>query len=334
MKKNNFKKSMVVYVLILLFAVFIVNEFTGVFKSEKEVIINIPNGASVSTLGSLLKDNKLISSEILFKVYSKTQDGIIKSGSHTFTSRSYSELYKTACENSTDDQIRLTITEGMEFYKIAELIEEKGLASYDDVLKEAKLSNFDYWFLKDITPRKYELEGYIYPDTYIVSKGQTVHEILDCMLSNFDNKFDAKMKKRAEEINMSVDEIITLASIVEREAASKDELDLVAGVFYNRINKKGESVGLLESCATVQYILEERKEVLSVADTNIKSAYNTYVVKGLPIGPIASPGLNAINAALYPKKSDYLYFVADGSGKHLFSETFSEHQSNMRKVGL
>ena len=334
MKKVNFKKGIIIYLLFFVLIIFFVNEFTGVFKSKKEISINIPKGTTITQLGEILKDNKLISSKILFKIFSKTQDGVIKSGNHTFINKGYASLYKAACENATDDLVKLTIPEGLEFYRIAEIIEKNGLATYEEVLNEAKIKNFDYWFLQDLPSRQYELEGYLYPDTYIFSKGQTVHEILDVMLSNFDKKFNDEMKLRVQEIGMSTDEIITLASIVEREAAAKEELDLIAGVFYNRINKKGESTGLLESCATVQYILEERKAVLDVSDTQIKSSYNTYVVKGLPLGPIASPGLAAIKAALYPEESDYLYFVADGSGKHIFSKTFNEHKINMRKVGL
>lgn len=334
MKKGKIKLKTIVIAVILIMAVLIFSEISGVFKSKTEVTVDIPEGAGVSQFCDVLKENKLISSKLLFKMYAKTQDGVIKSGKHIFAEKSYSALYESACQNSIDDKVSITVTEGMEFYQIAKLISDKGFATYDEVLKEAKISNFDYWFLKDIPARKYELEGYLYPDTYIFSKGQSVHEILDYMLYNFEQKFDEKMKKRAQELNMTVDEIITLASVVEREAAAEEEFDLVAGVFYNRLNKKGESTGKLESCATVQYILEERKEVLDIADTRIKSSYNTYIVEGLPLGPIASPGIRAINAALYPKESDYLFFVADGTGKHIFSKTFKEHENNMRKVGL
>jgi len=105
-------------------------------------------------------------------------------------------------------------------------------------------------------------------------------------------------------------------------------------VFYNRINKVGEANGYLESCATVQYILKERKPVLSVKDTKIDSLYNTYMYPGLPAGPIASPGLHAINAALYPESTDYLYFVADGNGTHYFAKDYQTHIKNMKKAGL
>lgn len=128
---------------------------------------------------------------------------------------------------------------------------------------------------------------------------------------------------------MSLDDIIVLASVIEREAAGDEDRGKVASVFVNRINSGMN----LESCATVQYILKERKNVLSVEDTKIDSPYNTYMYSGLPIGPIASPGTKAIEAALYPEQTNYMYFlaVADGSGT-LFSETFEEHLENQRKI--
>ena len=214
------------------------------------------------------------------------------------------------------------------------MLESKGLLSADEFYNAAKIENFDYWFLKDIKKRKMELEGYLFPDTYEFSYEESAESIIRKMLDNFDAKFTEDMKKRTKELKLSVDELITMASVVEREAASKDELPLVAGVFYNRLDSSRESVGFLQSCATVQYILSERKPVLSLADTKIKSPYNTYINKGLPIGPIASPGLNCINAALYPKDTDYLYFCADGNGKHYFAKTASGHQENMKKAGL
>jgi UPF0755 protein len=141
------------------------------------------------------------------------------------------------------------------------------------------------------------------------------------MLKEFDEQVTDEMRARAKEMNMSLDDIITLASIIERETDSDAERAKVAGVFYNRIDEDMK----LQSCATVQYILGERKPVLSVADTQIQSPYNTYLNAGLPLGPIANPGIDCINAALYPEDTAYLYFVAGEDGKHIFSRTYEEH---------
>lgn len=333
MKKFSSRKINFVLISVIVLSVIILVEFTGILRTKKEVAVEIPEGTAVSSLAGILKENKLIGSEFLFKMYCKTQNGILQSGVHKYRIKSYSSLFSTSCEN-TSTGITVTVTEGMEFDEIAKLLESKGLGNYDDFVSEAKIDKFDYWFLKGLPKREFELEGYLYPDTYSFSKSQSQHEILDIMLKNFDNKFDDSMRKQAESMGKSVDEIITLASIVEREAAAKSEFDIVAGIFYNRINKVGESKGYLESCATVQYILKERKSVLSVSDTKIDSPYNTYKYQGLPVGPIASPGLVAIKAALHPKKTKYLYFVAKGDGTHLFAETYDKHKENIKKVGL
>lgn len=127
----------------------------------------------------------------------------------------------------------------------------------------------------------------------------------------------------------SLDEIVTMASLVEREAANDSERGKVASVFYNRL-EKGMT---LSSCATVQYILKERKTILSTSDTKIKSDYNTYINKGLPVGPIASPGEKSVRAALYPEKTDYLYFAAKADGSaNVFSKTGEEHMETVKRL--
>ena len=127
-----------------------------------------------------------------------------------------------------------------------------------------------------------------------------------------------------------MDEVITFASVMEREAANDDDRPVVASVFANRLSNN--AYGYLQSCATVQYVLEERKSVLSIADTKIDSPYNTYMYQGLTPGPIANPGLAAIEAAMNPATSDYLFFVAKNDGSHLFGRTYQEHLNNIEAV--
>ena len=146
-------------------------------------------------------------------------------------------------------------------------------------------------------------------------------EIIDAFLAAFDAQFTGEFNARAKAIGKTVDEIVTMASIVERESNTSEDRNKIAGVFYNRLEQNMR----LQSCATVQYILKERKEKLSTNDTQIKSPYNTYINNGLPIGPIASPGTECIRAALYPEKTDALYFVLGSDGKHVFSAEYDEH---------
>lgn len=330
---NKIKIVGIIVVLVVIFL--LLTEITGAFRTKHSVMIDIPKGSSGTEIINLLEQNNVVGSKTLFKIYSKRHSVHFKAGKHIFDKKSYGQIIKTLKADGIVDSIRVTIPEGYEQREIALLMQEKGLCTKEEFLSEAKTANFpQYWFLKDIPQRKYELEGYLFPDTYDFTYVEGAKSIINKMLSNFENKITDEMRSKAKKLDMSFDDIITMASVVEREAASGGEYPLVAGVFYNRIKSVGETNGLMQSCATVQYILEERKSVLSLADTKINSPYNTYINKGLPIGPIASPGIETINAALYPEKTDYLYFVADGKGTHYFAKTHNEHLNNMRKAGL
>ena len=194
-------------------------------------------------------------------------------------------------------------------------------------MREVETGNFDYDFVKNIPARENRLEGYLYPDTYSFTGNESEHEIITVMLDNFNKKVIPVYEQSG--VAQSLDEIIKLASVIEREAAGEDDRAKVASVFVNRINKGMK----LESCATVQYILKERKSVLSNEDTLIDSTYNTYMYAGLPIGPIASPGIKSIEAAISPAQTNYMYFLAnaDGSGS-VFSETYEEHLQKQREI--
>lgn len=318
-------------ILLILFFV----EISGMFKNTETVSFNIPEGSGVSYVAQKLKDEKIIGSKWMFLVYSYPDRKDIKAGIHTISKKSYRNIKEKIVSPPKIKTARVTIPEGYEEREIAHLLSEKGLCSEKEFFNEAKIENYqEYWFLNGLDKRKYELEGYLFPDTYEFSYEEGVHSIINKMLKNFESKITEKMKNDAQKSGYSFDQIITMASIVEREAASDEEYSRVAGVFYNRLNEKNEINGYLQSCATVQYILEQRKKVLTVEDTKINSEYNTYKYKGLPPGPISSCGLKTINAAIYPEKTDYLYFVADGNGKHYFAKTYAQHQENMKKAGL
>ena len=325
------------YVLLVigLIVLLLLSEVTGLFKSKVSINISIPYGSSLTQITDMLKEEKLIGSKFLFRIFASGKADSFKAGDHKINSHNYFSIIKELQEIPEAVGITVTIPEGYEQREIALLLEKNNICSAEEFNRKAKASNFtEYWFLQNIPKREYELEGYLFPDTYIFGSAETVESIIRKMLNNFNNKISEDMKIRAEEMKVSFDDIIIMASIIEREAASDNEYKKVSGVFYNRMKPNPETAGFLQSCATVQYILKERKDVLSLADTTIDSPYNTYKYKGLPTGPIASPGLKTINAALYPENTDYLYFVADGNGKHYFAVTYEDHQNNMRKAGF
>jgi len=184
--------------------------------------------------------------------------------------------------------------------------------------------------------RENKLEGYLFPDTYFFDPKAGERAIIEKFLDNFDAKFKPEFYERAKELNMTVDEVIILASIIERETALPEERPIVSSVFHNRLKSSDPNLKKLESCATVQYVLYKTqgkmKEKLSDEDTKIDHPYNTYLYEGLPPGPICCPGLASIEAALYPdEESEYLYFVAKGDGSHEFSRTLAEHLEAVKK---
>ena len=177
----------------------------------------------------------------------------------------------------------------------------------------------------------YVLEGYLFPETYQLYADSRVEEYLMAMLSQMEKIFDDDAhRNQLTDRGLTMHEILTMASIVEREAVVDHERVLIAGVFYNRLRVNRA----LESCATVQYALGETKEVLLFTDLHVDSLYNTYIHPGLPPGPIAAPGKASILAALYPEDSDYYYFnfKYDGTGEHYFSKTLQEHNTNVSKA--
>jgi len=167
------------------------------------------------------------------------------------------------------------------------------------------------------------LEGFLFPNTYMIEKDWTQKEIIDMLLSEFNKVWSEKYQQRADELGKSVKEVVTMASMVEKEAKVANERPLIASVFYNRVNINMK----LQSCATVQFILGVAKYPLLYSDLEIDSPYNTYIYYGLPPGPIASPGEASLTASLYPDDSDYLYFRAQKDGSHRFSRTLEEHDT-------
>ena len=172
------------------------------------------------------------------------------------------------------------------------------------------------------------LEGYLFPETYFFSMESDEEAVIRRLVKQFHQFMNDDALARLDTIGLSIHQMVTLASIVEREAQDADERPLIAGVFLRRLSLNRR----LESCATVEYALGVHKKRLTNADLRVKSPFNTYRHRGLPPAPIGSPGKAALIASLYPKKTEYLYFVARGDGTHIFSRTNVEHEAAKRQV--
>lgn len=315
--------SVILIVILLVCAMTALTDFIG--TGGEEVKVYIPVGSATTDIARILADKGVVRFPLLFRLYIRGHAADLKAGMHDMsTSMGYGKALTELKRNVPDtDLINVLIPEGYELREIAQTLEQNGIVSQTEFMDAAQNHNFDYDFLRDADKSSVRLEGYLFPATYELKQGTDAVTVIKTMLDAFDQVFTEEYEKRAKELNMSVHEVITLASIIEREAAKGSERAMVSSVFHNRLN-----IGMsLQSCASVQYILKERKPVLSVADTKIDSPYNTYQNPGLPPGPIASPGEECIKAALYPDDTDYLFFVADGTGGHTFSKTFEEHQA-------
>ncbi len=301
-------------------------------KPDKEYLVEIPAGAGSSIVAEILYDQEIIAFPRVFKVYAHmiSATSCQKGRYIVDTGMSYKEiLHKLAGAPDAGDigAKKVVIPEGYELWQMIDLLVENGFGDKDVFYQEVENGVFEQPFVAEIPQRPNRLEGYLYPDTYLFSPEETEHEILSRMLDTFAEKILPVYENSGT--GKSLDEVIVMASVVEREAANDEERPDVASVFYNRLK-----IGMkLESCATVQYILKERKDVLSNQDTMIDSPYNTYRYEGLPLGPIASPGLSSVEAVLRPTVTNYLYFVAkaDGSG-NLFSETFEAHNQKIAET--
>ena len=249
---------------------------------------------------------------------------------------SYSRILSLVAESDykVRDSVRITIPEGYTVDEILDLLIENGVGERDKYIDAIQNYEYDYRFVKalDDAPQKdgrtYRLEGYLFPDTYDFFTDESEISVINKLLSNFDAKMENVYYERADELGMSVDDVIIIASIIEKEARLASDLPIMSSVFHNRLDK-----GMyLNSDATVMYALPERKKSLSSADLETDSPYNTYKRIGLTPGAISNPGIEAINAAFYPDKTDYYYFFSLKDGSTVYSVNYDQHTSKLNKA--
>lgn len=315
--------AVIVLACLMVFNLYISNEGKAIDPNNTELVtITIPTGTGTGGIANILMNNYLIDNVNVFKLQSKSKgfDGKFKAGEYALSpSMSMNEMMEILVTGNVKT-MRFTIPEGYDIKRTIEKLSSQGLINPDVFANEIESGIFDYDFLRDAPAGANRLEGYLFPETYDIYTTATEHQIIDKLLSQFNKEFIEEYYHRAEELGMNINEVITLASIIEREARVPEDRPIISSVFHNRLD-----IGMpLQSCATVQYILGEQKPVLSTKDTQIKSSYNTYLNSGLPPGPIASPGADSIYAALYPADTDYIYFLAKGDGSHVFSITYDQ----------
>lgn len=336
-KINKTKRNMVLLttliLLILMVGWLIINSLFGPYnpKDTKFYNVSIKPGVSTSTIAQILVKEQIIGNPSIFEIYVrlKNLDGKLKAGDYTLSpSMSVEEIVKKLLKGQIMTY-KFTIPEGYTLKEIAETLKNKGLIDEKEfwrVVEEADFSDFE--FTKDLPKNERRLEGYLFPDTYIVPKGISEKEIIHLMLERFAEIYAQLPPNRT---SLTPREVVILASMVELESAVDKDRTLIASVFLNRLE-----IGMKLDCdATLQYIFPERKKRVLYSDLEIDSPYNTYKYKGLPPGPIGSPGKASLEAVHQPAETNYLYFVArkDGSGEHVFASTHKQHINNKRKLG-
>ena len=300
-------------------------------RSADRVVIDVPHGASTSDIAARLKGAGLIRSRSVFRlmVSLRRADGHLRAGEYQFgPNMPMAEILARIIRGQVVTY-PFTIPEGYTVAQIAGLLVRKGFADparLDAILKDATVP-FAYAVKNKVIKQPYE--GYFFPDTYQYYKGMTEDVLVAAMLHRFEANFGPDLQARAAELKMTVPEVVTLASIIEREARVTEERPLISAVYHNRL-KLGMK---LDADPTVRYALDRPGDIVTFKDLEVNSPYNTYKNAGLPPGPIASPGLASLKAALYPADAPYLYFVAknDGTGAHEFSRTLAEHLRAIQK---
>ena len=321
------------------------NDMYAFVKSDEQIEIEIPEYATVEEISTLLGDSGVIKYPNLMIIYSKLkkidETYNFKAGIYTVNGMmNYDELLLAFVEKPSTETVRITIPEGYTVDEMITLFTEKGIGTRQGFIDVINNYDFDYDFVRAIDMsanpgRIYRLEGYLYPDTYdfYVSSKESV--VINKMLRRFDQIYSDSLKAKADEMGLTTDQVMNLASLIEKEGRYSADYEMISSVFHNRLNNPAK-YPKLESDATIMYAIQvrdgERKSFLTKEDLEYDTPYNSYLYDGLPPGPIANPGYEAITCALYPAKSSYYFFVSDNYGNTYYGKTLAEHNQNRVKV--
>jgi UPF0755 protein len=311
---------------------------TAIFQTARTVsngiVFILTKNETAHSVALRLKENGIIDNPAKFILWAKllNYERKLKKGKYNLTQGIDELAALKILVESAKAEILVTIPEGKTMEQTANILEEHNICSKKDFLTQAQ----DKTFLTKIGIKGKSAEGYLFPDSYEFEISSEPKEVLTRMIKQFFSVFNSLQQmdsasytyeEAKRKIALSDREVVILASIVEAEALLNAERPIIASVFLNRLKRRLP----LQSCATVEYILKERKLRLSIQDLSIDSPYNTYLHPGLPPGPICNPGRNSIKAVLFPAKTDYLFFVSRGDGSHYFSKTGREHQAAIRR---
>jgi UPF0755 protein len=321
----------VVIILIIAMGLYRISSSLSVTQNATYKEITIPENSSTEEIASILYKNSIIKSKTYFLFEEKIlhKDKKIQSGDFVIPEHiSLSELSNILARYGKDANIvKITIPEGYSNEQIAQLLNKNNLAAGKDFLSKVQNWTGDsYWFLNGIPQNSHKLDGFLFPSTYFFDKNESSNQIINTMLDQFNVEI-SPYKSYIVQNNYNPRNLITIASLIEKEAQKDVDRPKISSVIYNRLNK-----GMpLQIDATILYVIGH-KNTLYNKDLTVKSPYNTYINKGLPPSPICNPGIKSIKAAIYPDKTDYLYYVLDKqTDQHVFASTYKEHLANIKK---
>lgn len=340
-QKNGGCAGTVVYVIAVLgisivlslVAIFVANDVFAFVADDAPIPVTVTENTDVVSLSKQLDDAGILHYGSIFKLYISLtgKNASVLAGTYTLNpNMDYGQIARALVSSEDAEVVELIIPEGYSVAQIGQLMLEKHVCTEEALNKALNEYPFKHEFLKDrLPPKEGWLEGYLFPDTYQVFANNNAVEAINKMLNNFgDSKYDDEIKAGAEQLGRSMHEIVTIASLIEREAQKDDEYARIAGVIYNRLNNAGQ-FPYLQVDASVLYGLGRTSGKLTQEELQQDTPYNLYTQKGLPPGPICNPGYKSLYAATHPEDHGYYYYVAMPDGSHLFASTNDEQNNNI-----
>lgn len=340
-----------------------VNDMLAVGRESEIVQVDFEKDVSLDEAADILVEKNVISEKWFFKMYAFATKSpkTFESGMYELeTSMDYQAIInRLKDKSSAKEAVEVTLTEGMNILECANIMEKYEICSKDEFLKYCNSNAFDdkFSFIKDISnssKRIYKLEGYIFPDTYKFYKNEKTVNVINKLLNNFQKRINEKKEvngysskvsilELSEDQNMKLDDLVNISSLIQAEAADKEDMHKVSSVINNRLetlktggkNKFGEfSMNVLRIDATRYYPYKNEASIPSGLKKNFVGKFNTYKIEGLTPGPICNPGLDAFYAALFPAQTDYYYYCHSSTGQSFFAKTNEAHLINLKKAGI
>ncbi len=328
--------------IISLFAIVVGRDFLGIDTNNNEYTLYIESGSTVADVAQLLTDNGIIEYPEVFRGFAKFRigaEGSIYPGDiDVKPSMSYMDILDLLTEaREAHETVTVTIIEGSTIDDAAKVLEENGVCDADEFTYAFNSSAFGFDFetyVSSSSLKFYKYEGFLFPDTYEFYVGDSVNNIVRRIKERTNEILNADVIRRCNDMGYTLDQIVTLASILQLESGREGDMEQIAGVFYNRLNNPAEFPNL-QTDTSYRYIENVIKAHTTIDFQEMYDAYDTYVCTGLPVGALCNPGAAAIQAALYPAENSYYYFCSDSeTGEFYYAETYEEHLANAELAGL